>query len=326
MVFSVIIPVFNRPDEIRELLQSLTTQTYQNFEVIIVEDGSDNPCVIVVDSFREQLDLHYFFIENVAQGFARNYGMKQAKGKYFVLFDSDCIIPSRYFEVLKQAIKTRDLDAHGGPDAAEESFSDFQKAINYSMTSVLTTGGIRGKLKDPGKYQARGFNMGLSRKAFEATKGFVDPNRGEDIELSIRLKKSGFKLELVEEAFVYHKRKNTWGSFFRQSYSFGQNRINVSRYHPDAVKLVHLMPAVFLVGWIVVFGLMVIGYWFPTFSEFLTAGLLIYALWILAVFVHATFLNKSLWVGLLSVLAAFGQLSSYGAGLMTEWVKKAFGK
>jgi hypothetical protein len=131
---------------------------------------------------------------------------------------------------------------------------------------------------------------------------------------------------LVEEAFVYHKRKNTWGSFFRQSYSFGQNRINVSRYHPDAVKLVHLMPAVFLVGWIVVFGLMVIGYWFPTFSEFLTAGLLIYALWILAVFVHATFLNKSLWVGLLSVLAAFGQLSSYGAGLMTEWVKKAFGK
>jgi glycosyltransferase involved in cell wall biosynthesis len=326
MVFSVVIPVYNRPDEIRELLQSLTKQTFTDFEVIVVDDGSDNPCKLVVESFREELEVRYFWIENIAQGFARNFGMNLAKGDYFVLFDSDCIIPSQYFEVLDQAIKERKLDAHGGPDAAKENFSDFQKAINYSMTSVLTTGGIRGKLKDPGKYQARGFNMGLSQKAFEVTKGFVDPKRGEDIELSIRLKKAGFNLELVEEAFVYHKRKNTWQSFFRQSYSFGQNRINVSRYHPGAVKLVHLMPAVFLVGWMVVIGLMVIGYWFSAFSVFISAGLSIYALWILAVFVHSTFLNKSLWVGLLSVFTAFGQLSSYGAGLMTELVKKAFGK
>lgn len=326
MVFSVVIPVYNRPDEIRELLQSLTKQTFADFEVLVVDDGSDNPCKLVVESFREELKVRYFWIENISQGFARNFGMKLAKGQYFVLFDSDCIIPSQYFKVLDQAIKERKLDAHGGPDAAEENFSDFQKAINYSMTSVLTTGGIRGKLKDPSKYQARGFNMGLSRKAFEVSKGFVDPNRGEDIELSIRLKKAGFRLELVEEAFVYHKRKNTWQSFFRQSYSFGQNRINVSRYHPDAVKLVHLMPAVFLVGWLAVIGLMVIGYWFPAFSVFISAGLSIYALWILAVFVHSTFLNKSIWVGLLSVFTAFGQLSSYGAGLMTEWVKKAFGK
>jgi glycosyltransferase involved in cell wall biosynthesis len=326
MVFSVIIPVYNRPDEIRELLQSLTLQTFTDFEVIVVDDGSDNPCRLTVEYFNENLKVRYFWIENIAQGFARNFGMNLAKGDYFVLFDSDCIIPSQYFEVLNKAINIRKLDAHGGPDAAEENFSDFQKAINYSMTSVLTTGGIRGKLKDPGKYQARGFNMGLSRKAFEVTKGFVDPNRGEDIELSIRLKKEGFNLELVEEAFVYHKRKNTWQSFFRQSYSFGQNRINVSRYHPDAVKLVHVLPAGFLVGWIVVIGLMVFGYWFPAFSVFLTAGFLVYGLWILAVFVHATFLNKSPWVGFLSVFTAFGQLSSYGAGLMIEWVKKAFGK
>ncbi|MCH6234785.1 glycosyltransferase [Cognataquiflexum rubidum] len=324
MVFSVIIPVYNRPDEIRELLQSLTTQTFTGFEVIIVDDGSDNPCKLVAESYREELQVRYFWIENIAQGFARNFGMNLAKGDYFVLFDSDCIIPSQYFEVLDKAINTRKLDAHGGPDAAEEGFSNFQKAINYSMTSLLTTGGIRGKLKDPSKFQARGFNMGLSRKAFEATKGFVDPNRGEDIELSMRLKKSGFRLELVEEAFVYHKRKNTWQSFFRQSYSFGQNRINVSRYHRDAVKLVHLMPAVFLLGWIMVIGLLVISYWFPAFSIFLTAGLLVYSLWILAVFVHSTFINKSPWVGLLSIFTAFGQLSSYGAGLMTEWVKKVF--
>lgn len=325
MVFSVIIPVYNRPDEIRELLQSLTKQTFTDFEVIIVDDGSDNPCKLVAESFREELQVRYFWIENIAQGFARNFGMNLANGDYFVLFDSDCIIPTQYFKGLNKAIKTRKLDAHGGPDAAEENFSDFQKAINYSMTSLLTTGGIRGKLKDPAKYQARGFNMGLSKKAFEATKGFVDPNRGEDIELSMRLKKMGFRLELVEEAFVYHKRKNTWQSFFKQSYSFGQNRINVSRYHRDAVKLVHLMPAGFLVGWVMVIGLMVIRYWIPALSIFISAGLYIYALWILAVFVHSTFINKSLWVGLLSVFTAFGQLSSYGAGLMTEWVRKVFG-
>jgi glycosyltransferase involved in cell wall biosynthesis len=324
MVFSVIIPVYNRPDEIRELLQSLTKQTFTDFEVLVVDDGSDNPCKIVVESFREELMVRYFWIENIAQGFARNFGMNLVNGDYFVLFDSDCIIPTQYFEVLNKAINTRKLDAHGGPDAAEEGFSNFQKAINYSMTSLLTTGGIRGKLKDPSKYQARGFNMGLSRKAFEVSKGFVDPNLGEDIELSIRLKKLGFRLELVEEAFVYHKRKNTWQSFFRQSYSFGQNRINVSRYHPDAVKLVHVMPAVFLIGWMMVIGLMVMGYWFSAFPVFLTAGLLVYSLWILAVFVHSTFLNKSPWIGFLSVIAAFGQLSSYGAGLMTEWAKKVF--
>lgn len=327
MVFSVIIPVYNRPDEIRELLQSLTTQTFTDFEVIIVDDGSDNPCKLVAESFREELQVRYFWIENIAQGFARNFGMNLAKGDYFVLFDSDCIIPSQYFEVLNKAIKTRKLDAHGGPDAAEEGFSNFQKAINYSMTSVLTTGGIRGKLKDPTKYQARGFNMGLSKKAFEVTKGFVDPNRGEDIELSMRLKKAGFRLELVEEAFVYHKRKNTWGSFFRQSYSFGQNRINVSRYHRDAVKLVHLMPAGFLLGWIMVIGLFLASRFsfLGSFQILLFQSIaVVYGLWILAVFVHSTFINKSPWVGFLSIFTAFGQLSSYGAGLITEWVKKVF--
>jgi len=324
MYFSVIIPVYNRPDEIRELLQSLTSQTFKDFEVIVVEDGSDNPCVIVVDSFRDQLDLHYFFIENLAQGFARNYGMNQANGDYFVLFDSDCIIPPHYLTVLNHAIETHGLDAHGGPDAAEEGFSNFQKAINYSMTSVLTTGGIRGKMKDLSKFQARGFNMGLSKKAFEETRGFIDPNRGEDIELSIRLKKSGFKLELVEEAFVFHKRKNTWRSFFRQSFSFGQNRVNVTRYHPEAVKLVHVLPALFLMGWILLIGLMVIGYWFPALSVLITSGFLIYGLWILAVFVHSTFLNISLWVGFLSIFTSFGQLSCYGAGLISEGIKKVF--
>src|SRR5690606_1901585 len=157
-------------------------------------------------------------------GFARNFGMTRAGGDFFVILDSDVILPSDYLMVLKAAIQARRLDAFGGPDAAAEDFSNLQKAMDFAMTSFWTTGGIRGKLKDPSKYQARGFNMGVSRKVFESLGGFVDPNRGEDIEWSIRIRKSGFKLELVEEAFVYHKRKNTLLSFAKQAFSFGRNR------------------------------------------------------------------------------------------------------
>jgi GT2 family glycosyltransferase len=262
------------------------------------------------------LTVKYFFIENVGQGFARNYGIKEANGEYFVLFDSDCIVPPNYFGALNQAIIDRSLDAHGGPDAADDDFSHFQKAINYSMTSWLTTGGIRGKLHDPAKYQARGYNMGFSRKAFEATQGFIDPNRGEDIELSIRMKKMGFKLELVEEAFVFHKRKNDFITFFKQSYSFGQNRVNVSRFHPEAIKTVHALPAGFLVGWI---GVLV--YWMLDLNQhFWVVSIL--ALWFTAILLDATIRNKSVIVGLLSMLTAFGQLSFYGAGLMVEGMRK----
>jgi glycosyltransferase involved in cell wall biosynthesis len=172
MFFSIIIPVYNRPLEIKELLESLVSQTYKNFEIIIVEDGSLFTCEDMLGEFKSVLDLSYFFVENMGQGLARNYGMNLAKGDYFVLFDSDCIIPPKYLEVLFRALISRNLDAHGGPDAADQDFSPFQKAINYSMTSFLTTGGIRGKLKDPAKYQARGYNMGLSKLAFNKSGGF----------------------------------------------------------------------------------------------------------------------------------------------------------
>jgi|AntRauTorcE11897_2_1112592.scaffolds.fasta_scaffold01682_1 glycosyltransferase involved in cell wall biosynthesis len=318
MFFSIIVPVYNRPQEIRELLESLTRQSFTNFEVVIVEDGSLEKCKAIVESFNEFLNITYFYIPNGGQGFARNYGMEKASGDYFVLFDSDCIIPPEYLSVLAPVLEERSLDAHGGPDAAQDNFSNLQQAINYSMTSALTTGGIRGKTKDRSNYQARGYNMGLSRKAFKTTGGFVDPNKGEDIELSIRIKKSDLKLELVEEAFVYHKRRNTLFSFFKQSFSFGQNRVNVSRYHSNAIKTVHLLPSFFLLY--TLFVLIYASFGKPYGQVFF--GSLIS--WSVLILLHAAWTTRSLPVALLSVITSFGQLSAYGLGLISEYIKEKF--
>ncbi len=315
MFFSIIIPVFNRPDEIKELLESLCHQSYSNFEVIIVEDGSNIPCGELVESFQGKMKVRYFYQENSGQGFARNYGMEKANGDYFVFFDSDCIIPENYLTFLNNAIKAHKLDAHGGPDEASGDFSAFQKAINFSMTSILTTGGIRGKVTDPSKYQARGYNMGFSRDVYEATKGFRDANQGEDIELSIRIKKLGFKLHLVKEAFVYHKRRNDLKSFIKQGFSFGVNRVNVNRYHPGSIKAVHWMPAMFLLGALSV----ILGYFICRL--YFLAGALIYGFWTLGILVLSSIENKSLGVGILSIVTSYGQLFAYGAGLLWAKVK-----
>ncbi|MBS4072826.1 MAG: glycosyltransferase [Algoriphagus sp.] len=318
MFFSVIIPVFNRPSELFELLQSLTQQTFWGFEVVVIEDGSDIKSDQVVASFRDRLNLQYLVQENTGQGFARNNGMKLAKGHFFIILDSDVILPSCYLEVLQKAIVSRNLDAFGGPDAAASDFSILQKAMDFAMTSFWTTGGIRGKLKDPSKYQARGFNMGISRRVFEKIGGFVDPNRGEDIEWSIRIKKSGFKLELVEEAFVYHKRKNTLWSFAKQAFSFGRNRVNVSRFHPEAIKLVHLLPTFFLIFLISI----VVNAAF--FKFLLIPHLLILFVWAALIVVSASLKNQSILVGELALLTSLIQLCGYGAGLVVELVRKGF--
>lgn len=316
MFFSVIIPVYNRPLEVKELLQSLLEQDYREFEVIVVEDGSTVPCRDLVQSFQDKLHVAYFMQSNQGQGFARNYGMTRARGDYFVLFDSDCLVPGHYLKTLKRAIRERKLDAHGGPDAAGEDFTVFQKAVNFSMTSRWTTGGIRGKLKNPEKYQARGYNMGMSKAVFLATGGFVDPNKGEDIELSIRIKKLGYRLELVKEAYVYHKRKNTFRTFLAQSFSFGRNRVNISRYHPGSIAPVHLLPSAFLLGWI---GWLVLSL-FSVNLFFL--GAVVFGAWTLGLFLSSVVENRSVAVGLTSVLTSYGQLLSYGAGLLWEAVLK----
>ncbi|MBN3522191.1 glycosyltransferase [Algoriphagus lutimaris] len=316
MFFSVVIPVYNRPEELADLLSSLVQQTEQEFEVIVMEDGSSITSKSVIDQYQNKLDIHYHFGENRGQGFARNDGMRLAKGDFFVILDSDVLLPKNYLELLKKAIQVRGLDAFGGPDAADRDFNSLQKAMDFAMTSFWTTGGIRGKLKDPTKYQARGFNMGVSRTVFESTKGFLDPNQGEDIEWSIRIKKEGFRLELVEEAFVYHKRKNTLVSFSKQAFSFGRNRVNVSRFHPDAIKLVHWLPSLFLIFLtsMVFTGLFEL----PVFH----IQLLLLVGWSLAVLIESSIRYKSFSVGGLSLITSIIQLCSYGAGLLVEWVKK----
>ncbi|GAB3658274.1 glycosyltransferase [Echinicola sediminis] len=316
MFFSIIIPVYNRPQELEELLSSLVRQSYKKFEVIVVEDGSSISSEELVKGYVKQIDVHYFYQENTGQGFARNFGMGKAKGDYFIFFDSDCIIPDDYLKTLFSAIRERRLDAHGGPDAAMEGFSDFQKAINYSMTSFWTTGGIRGKVSDLKKYQARGYNMGFSRKVYEKVGGFVDPNQGEDIELSIRIKKEGFELQLVKDAFVFHKRRNDFLSFLKQSFSFGANRVNVNRFHPGSIKPVHLMPLVFLLAFL---GL-IASYCLS--QQLFNSGLIAFGFWTLAVFISATWANRSLKVGLMAIFTSYGQLFAYGAGLLTKMIRK----
>lgn len=312
MFFSCIIPVYNRPGELKELLVSLLAQSYTQFEVIVVEDGSTLRCKDVVDAFASQLTLHYFYQENTGQGFARNFGMQQAKGDFFVILDSDVLLPPAYFEALEKAIAMRSLDAFGGPDAAAADFSSLQKAMDFAMTSFWTTGGIRGKLKDPAAYQARGFNMGVSREVFARLGGFVDPNRGEDIEWSLRIKKAGFRLELVSEAFVYHKRKNTLWSFAKQAFSFGRNRVNVSRFHPEAIKLVHWLPTFFLLFLVS----LVINLLFVQVLHI--PQLVIFWIWAGLVVYQATWNSGLLLVGHLALLASLIQLSGYGLGLLVE--------
>lgn len=316
MEFSVIVPVYNRPLEIRDLLQSLRQQLFRDFEVIIVDDGSDATCESVVDDYRDSLSLQYHYISNQGQGFARNEGMKLATAYYFVFFDSDCVIPANYFQDLKQAIVSRNLDAHGGPDAAAWDFSPMQKAMDFAMTSFWTTGGIRGKLRNPAKYQARGYNMGFSRKVWESVGGFADPNRAEDIELSMRIKKAGFRLELVEETFVYHRRKNTLWTFAKQGFSFGRNRVHVARFHPGAIKPVHLLPLAFVIFLMSMFLT-------PFFDPILFLGQLLLLIgWSAGVITSALERHKNPVIAGLAWVCSVIQLSAYGLGFGRELLKK----
>jgi glycosyltransferase involved in cell wall biosynthesis len=313
--YSVIIPVYNRPEEVDELLDSLTKQSLSNFEVIIVEDGSENRCQSVAAKYEKKLKLSYYYKENTGQGFSRNYGFERAKGDYLIVFDSDCIIPSDYLEHVESALEEENWDAYGGPDKADESFTAIQKAINYSMTSIFTTGGIRGKKKHAGTYHPRSFNMGISRKVFEKTKGYQITRKGEDIDLSIRILNDGFKIGLIEEAFVYHKRRTSIKQFYRQLNFFGKARINIKRMHPRELKIVHLFPLAFLLG------LLLTAITWPLLPFFSTLMASFYALYYVMILVDSSIKNKSLFVGLVSLITTTVQLSAYAIGMITEVLK-----
>lgn len=306
--FSVIIPVYNRPGEVSELLNSLTGQSNKDFEVVIIEDGSEISCEEVVRSYSDKLShLHYEYIPNGGPGPARNKGAAIAKGEWLVFFDSDCIIPPHYFEVLKDNLLSHTVDAFGGPDRAHESFSTIQKAISYSMTSILTTGGIRGAKSSAEKFKPRSFNLGIKRTVFKKLNGFSRLRFGEDMDLSLRLEKEGYTTALISDAWVFHKRRTRFGQFYKQVFNSGMARIVLGKLHPGTTRLVHYFPALFTLGLLASATAKPLG---------ISVLLNVYGMYGLVLFLHALVMERNLMVALAAVWAALTQLVGYGAGFI----------
>jgi len=308
---SLIVPVHNRPDEVEELLASLKAQTDNDFELVIVEDGSTVKCEEQVEKYKNDLTINYFYKPNSGPGASRNYGFERAKGNYFIVLDSDCILPPHYVASVRKNLKEHYLDTFGGPDSAHKSFSDVQKAINYAMTSLFTTGGIRGRKKQADVFQPRSFNMGISKEVIETVGGFSRIHPGEDPDLSYRIMDAGFRTGLYADSYVFHKRRIDFGKFIKQVYKFGVVRVILFKWYPSRVKLTYFFPTVFLLGSLL---LLLLSFWFPSFLLFLGA----YAL---LLFIDALIQTKHLKIALMAVLASFIQLYAYGWGFLKSFVK-----
>ncbi|MBQ9203938.1 MAG: glycosyltransferase [Prevotella sp.] len=343
MKYSIIVPVYNRPDEVDELLESLCSQTLKDFEVVIVEDGSQKPCKDVCDKYASILDLHYYDKDNSGPGQSRNYGVERAKGEYVIILDSDVVVPPGYLSSIHKELANHpsipfgkegswvidDIVAWGGPDASHPSFTPVQKAISYSMTSFFTTGGIRGGKAKLDKFYPRSFNMGIRRDVYLQLGGFSKMRFGEDIDFSYRIVEAGYQPRLFPDAWVWHKRRTDFRKFFRQVYNSGIARINLEKRHPGTLKLVHLLPTVFTIGVIGLLVLWLLGCMVRAIGgnpvilgmshHLLLLPILFYSL---IICVDSTIQNKSLKVGLLSIPAAFTQLMGYGLGFIESWWKR----
>ena len=313
MNFSIIIPVYNRPEELDELLQSILSQKWEGKpEVLVVEDGSDKKSKAIVDKYDNLIDIKYCFKKNSGPGDSRNYGMERASGDYFIILDSDCLLPENYLGILDRTLRENYADAFGGPDAAHPSFTDKQQAINYSMTSVLSTGGLRGAKHEHRQFQVRSFNMGLSKKAFLMTGGFAKQRIGEDIELNFRLRDKNCSVRYVAEAFVYHKRRSSWAGFFRQTRDFGAARPILSRIHPGSGRVTYWFPSVFTLGFIGSVVLFFFDYKVPA---------MLFGLYFLAVSTDSYVKNKRFMAALLSMFAVFVQFFGYGTGFLRSVIR-----
>ena len=342
MTYSFIVPVYNRPDEVDELLDSLTRQAFDDFEVVIVEDGSAARCDEVCAKYKNCLQLSYYYKENSGPGMTRNYGAERATGDYLIILDSDVVLPEGYLKAVDEELRREPCDAFGGADASHPSFTPVQKAISYSMTSFFTTGGIRGGKKKLDKFYPRSYNMGINRKVYLNMHGFSRMRFGEDVDFSYRLVENRYTTRLFPEAWVWHKRRTDFRKFFRQVYNSGIARINLEKRHPGTMKLVHMLPAVFTVGVVFCLLLILTGMVLSVWGErlggngmqsadnvpqimggaFCLLGALPLQLYILLIFFDSTLRNRSLWVGLLSVPAAFTQLMGYGLGFISAWWKR----
>ena len=331
MKYSIIVPVFNRPDEVDELLQSLVGQTLKDFEVVIVEDGSQKPCKDVCDKYTDRLDVKYFMKNNSGPGQSRNYGAERAKGEYLIVLDSDVVLPEGYLKAVDDDLRREPADAFGGPDCAHDSFTETQKAISYSMTSFFTTGGIRGGKKKLDKFYPRSFNMGIRRDVYMRLGGFSKMRFGEDIDFSIRIFKAGCRCRLFPEAWVWHKRRTDMRKFFRQVYNSGIARVNLYIKYPESLKLVHLLPMVFTVGVILLFLIACFGRIMMVYGNpadfyswyYLVVGAISpILLFSLIIFIDSSIQNKSMPIGFISIGAAFVQLCGYGFGFISAWWKR----
>src|SRR5574344_2564482 len=311
MKYSFIIPVYNRPEEVDELLRSLSEQTLRDFEVIVVEDGSSLPCNKIADGYTGTMDVHYYNKQNSGPGQSRNYGAERSQGEYLIVLDSDCVLPPSYLQAVDDELRREPSDAFGGPDRSHPSFTPTQKAISYSMTSFFTTGGIRGGKKKLDKFYPRSFNMGIRRDVYLKLKGFSDMRFGEDIDFSIRIFKAGLRCRLFPGAWVWHKRRTDFVKFFRQVFNSGIARINLYKKYPESLKIVHLLPMVFTIG---VIGTCLLSLIFWSYEP-----LLLLAFYAALIFTDSTIKNKSPKIGFLSVLSAFVQLMGYGFGFIKAW-------
>ncbi len=312
MYFSIIIPVFNRPDEVDEILSSLASTEYDApFEVVIIEDGSSVPCAEVVQKYQSLIDISYYAKSNSGPGDSRNYGMRKAKGDYFIIFDSDCIIPPQYLNEVATSLQRDFVHCFGGPDKSAESFTDIQKAVDFAMTSFLTTGGIRGGSEAVNKFQPRSFNMGISRVAFEATGGFGNIHPGEDPDLSIRLWKHGFETKLYSTAYVFHKRRISWLKFYQQVNKFGKARPILNSWYPEYAKITYYFPSLFILGFVVALILILAK------SCLL---LVLYLAYFAAAFAMASAKYKNLKIGINAVAAVAIQFYGYGTGFIKALV------
>ena len=309
MYFSIIIPLFNRPNEIDELLLSLCNQTNKQFEVIIAEDGSSIKSDKVVEKYKDKLSIIYFEKLNSGPGLTRNKAVEKANFEWLIFFDSDCIIPENYIESVTIALNSNTVDAYGGPDAALSSFTPVQKAINYSMTSFFTTGGIRGGSKTMDKFHPRSFNMGVTRKAFDTLNGYGKMRFGEDIDFSLRLLEAGFQTALIPDAYVYHKRRTNFRQFFKQVFNSGIARINLQLLHPGSLKLVHSLPACFVIGVAVI---LILSLFYPTL-------LLLPLTYSILIFIDSLLKNRSMKVALYSIASSWVQLMGYGSGFISAF-------
>ena len=342
MKYSIIVPVYNRPDEVDELLQSLTEQTFKDMEVVIVEDGSTKPCESVVHKYAGKLQLRYYTKENSGPGPTRNYAAERSQGEFLIFLDSDCVLPPDFLKEVEAELNRKECDAWGGPDRAHESFTPVQKAISYSMTSFITTGGIRGGKKQMDKkFYPRSFDLGIRRSLYRQLGGFSSMRFGEDIDLSLRIYKSGASCRLFPEAWVWHKRRTDFKKFFKQVHNSGIARINLMKRHKGSLKLVHLLPAVFTIGVFLCLLLFLVGLFFTGLGlytgffggtgcnmglivAFIGAAIMLLALlplllFSLLVFVDSSIRNKSAKIGFLSIWASFIQLIGYGTGFIRAW-------